>query len=47
MGEAFALLRQRSRDERRRLVEVAEEVLRSRSADLLASYRDQPSPGRG
>jgi len=40
MEEAFALLRQRARDERRRLVEVAEEVVRARSADLLAAYRD-------
>ncbi|HVQ17889.1 MAG TPA: GAF and ANTAR domain-containing protein [Actinomycetes bacterium] len=41
MGEAFELLRRRSRDERRRLVEVAEEVLRARTADVLAAYRDQ------
>ena len=41
MGEAFELIRQRSRDERRRLVEVAEEVVRARSADLLAVYRDR------
>jgi GAF domain-containing protein len=41
MEEAFELLRQRSRDERRRLVEVAEEVLHAPSADLLAPHRDQ------
>ncbi len=39
MGEAFELMRKRSRDERRRLVEVAEEVVHARSADLLAAYR--------
>ena len=42
MEEAFALLRQRARDERRRLVEVAEESVHARSADLVAAYR-----GRG
>jgi GAF domain-containing protein len=41
MEEAFELMRKHSRDERRRLVEVAEEVLHARSADLLAAYRDQ------
>lgn len=45
MAEAFALLRQRSRNERRPLVGVAEEVVRARSADLLAAYR-RPSPRR-
>lgn len=42
MEEAFELIRQRARDERRRLVEVAEEVVHARSAELLAAYR-----GRG
>ena len=41
MEEAFELMRKRSRDERRRLVEVAEEVVHARSADLLAAYRGQ------
>jgi GAF domain-containing protein len=41
MEEAFEFLRKRSRDERRRLVEVAEEVLHAPSADLMAAYRDQ------
>jgi GAF domain-containing protein len=40
MEEAFELIRKRSRDERRRLVEVSEEVLHARTADLLAAYRD-------
>lgn len=44
MEEAFARIRQRSRDERRRLVEVAEEVLRARAADLRASYLNQAPP---
>jgi GAF domain-containing protein len=39
MDEAFELMRKRSRDERRRLVEVAEEVVNARSDDLLAAYR--------
>jgi predicted Holliday junction resolvase-like endonuclease len=39
MDEAFELMRKRSRDERRRLVEVAEEVVNARSEDLLAAYR--------
>ncbi len=39
MEEAFELMRKRSRDERRRLVEVAEEVVNARSADILAAYR--------
>jgi GAF domain-containing protein len=40
MEEAFELIRKRSRDERRRLVEVSEEVLHGRTAELLAAYRD-------
>jgi GAF domain-containing protein len=41
VGEAFDLLRKRSRDERRRLVEVAEEVVHAaRSDDLLLAFRD-------
>jgi hypothetical protein len=32
-------MRKRSRDERRRLVEVAEEVVNAHSADVLAAYR--------
>ena len=39
MEEAFELMRTRSRSERRRLVEVAEEVVNARSADILAAYR--------
>jgi GAF domain-containing protein len=39
MEEAFELMRKRSRDERRRLVEVAEEVVNARSADIIAAYR--------
>ena len=39
MGQAFDLLRKRSRDERRRLVEVAEEVVHARSDDILMAYR--------
>ena len=39
MEEAFELMRKRSRDERRRLVEVAEEVVNARSADIVAAYR--------
>ena len=46
MGDAFALLRQRSRNERRPLIRVAEEVIRARPADLLATYRDRPPPRR-
>ena len=42
MEEAFALLRRRARDERRRLVEVAEEVVRARSADLLLGRGNHP-----
>lgn len=40
MEEAFALLRQRARDERRPLTEVAAEVVRARSTELLQAYRD-------
>jgi GAF domain-containing protein len=39
MDEAFELMRKRSRDERRRLVEVAEEVVNARAADIIAAYR--------
>ena len=39
MDEAFELMRKRSRDERRRLVDVAEEVVNARPADILAAYR--------
>jgi GAF domain-containing protein len=39
MEEAFGALRKRSRDHRRRLVEVAEEVVNARSDEVLASYR--------
>lgn len=42
MEEAFALLRQHARNERRRLVDVAEEVVRSRSADLVTVYGGKP-----
>ena len=41
MDQAFELIRKRSRDERRRLVEVAEEAVHARSSELLAAYRDQ------
>lgn len=40
MDQAFELMRKRSRDERRRLVEVAEEVVNTRSPDLAAAYSD-------
>ena len=39
MDEAFELMRRRSRDERRRLIEVAEEVVNARPADIVAAYR--------
>jgi GAF domain-containing protein len=39
MDVAFELMRRRSRDERRRLVDVAEEVVNARSADIIAAYR--------
>jgi GAF domain-containing protein len=42
MQEAFEALRKRSRDNRRRLVEVAEEVVNARSDEVLVSYRDRP-----
>jgi GAF domain-containing protein len=42
MEDAFKALRKRSRDNRRRLVEVAEEVVNARSDEVLASYRDRP-----
>jgi transcriptional regulator with GAF, ATPase, and Fis domain len=38
MGEAFERLRKRSRDDRRRLAEVAEEVVNAHSDKVLASY---------
>ena len=41
MEGAFELMRKRSRNERRRLAEVAEEVVNARSSDLLVAYRDQ------
>ncbi|MGH3308358.1 MAG: ANTAR domain-containing protein, partial [Nocardioides sp.] len=41
MEEAFQLLRRRSRDERRRLTELAEEVVQAPAADMLAAYRDR------
>jgi transcriptional regulator with GAF, ATPase, and Fis domain len=40
MEEAFERLRKRSRDHRRRLVEVAEEVVNVRSDEVLLSYSD-------
>jgi transcriptional regulator with GAF, ATPase, and Fis domain len=44
MGEAFERLRRRSRDERRRLVVVAEEVVNARSDEVLVSYYDRRHP---
>ena len=47
MEEAFERLRKRSRDDRRRLVEVAEEVVNARSDEVVVSYSDRhvdPSP---
>jgi GAF domain-containing protein len=41
MEEAFERLRKRSRDHRRRLVEVAEEVVNARSDEVLVSYSDR------
>ena len=41
MGEAFERLRKRSRDDRRRLVEVAEEVVNAHSDEVLVSYSDR------
>jgi transcriptional regulator with GAF, ATPase, and Fis domain len=42
MEEAFERLRKRSRDDRRRLVEVAEEVVHAHSDEVLVSYRERP-----
>ena len=39
MDQAFELMRRRSRDERRRLVEVAEEVVNARADDIVAAFR--------
>jgi GAF domain-containing protein len=39
MDQAFELMRKRSRDERRRLVEVSEEVVHARADDIVAAYR--------
>ena len=39
MDEAFERLRKRSRDDRRRLVDVAEEVVQSRSEDVVGAYQ--------
>ncbi|HET7194663.1 MAG TPA: GAF and ANTAR domain-containing protein [Nocardioides sp.] len=47
MEEAFALLRQRARGERRPLTDVAAEVVRARSAELVAAFRDRPPGGGG
>jgi transcriptional regulator with GAF, ATPase, and Fis domain len=41
MGEAFERLRKRSRDDRRRLVEVAEEVVNAHSDEVLVSYSER------
>jgi transcriptional regulator with GAF, ATPase, and Fis domain len=41
MEEAFERLRKRSRDQRRRLVDIAEEVVTARSDDVLAAFHDQ------
>jgi GAF domain-containing protein len=41
MEEAFELLRKRSRDQRRRIAEVAEEVVNARTSDLLAAFGDR------
>jgi transcriptional regulator with GAF, ATPase, and Fis domain len=41
MGEAFERLRKHSRDDRRRLVEVAEEVVNAHSDEVLLSYSDR------
>ena len=41
MGVAFERLRKRSRDDRRRLVEVAEEVVNAHSDEVLVSYSDR------
>jgi transcriptional regulator with GAF, ATPase, and Fis domain len=41
MGEAFERLRKHSRDDRRRLVEVAEDVVNAGSEEILVSYSDR------
>ena len=41
MGEAFERLRKHSRDDRRRLVEVAEDVVNAGSDEVLVSYSDR------
>jgi transcriptional regulator with GAF, ATPase, and Fis domain len=41
MEEAFEQLRKRSRDDRRRLVEVAEEVVNTRSDEALVAYGER------
>jgi transcriptional regulator with GAF, ATPase, and Fis domain len=41
MDEAFERLRKRSRADRRRLVEVAEEVVNTRSNEVLVAYRER------
>jgi transcriptional regulator with GAF, ATPase, and Fis domain len=41
MDEAFERLRKRSRDDRRRLVEVAEEVVNTRSDEVLVSFSER------
>jgi GAF domain-containing protein len=41
MGEAFERLRKRSRNDRRRLVEVAEEVVNAHSDEVLESYSER------
>jgi GAF domain-containing protein len=41
MEEAFERLRKRSRDDRRRLVVVAEEVVNARSDEVMVSYSDR------
>jgi AmiR/NasT family two-component response regulator len=40
MEEAFERLRKRSRNDRRRLVEIAGEVVNARSDEVLGSYSD-------
>jgi hypothetical protein len=41
MEEAFERLRRRSRDDRRRLVEIAEEVVNAHSDEVLESYSER------
>ena len=43
MVEAFERLRKHSRDDRRRLVEVAEEVVNAHSDEVLVSFSDRQS----